>query len=114
MNEPLEDHPILNEIARRETIHAVARVRDAHVVVTERRLAVASDDRLMLDVAISNVRRVQFDIERQRPATLVVVPEHPADEPQVLAVRPEEYRRVAEVLVVLGERLAGPGPAAST
>ena len=75
-------------------------------MITDRRLAVASVVRLMLDVPIDNVRRIQFDIERLRPATLVVVPEHPADEPQVLAVQPEEYRGVAEVLVVLGERLA--------
>ena len=109
-NESLETHPILGAIAEREPVRAVAKVRDAHVVVTDRRLAVASDARLMLDVAIDNVRRIQFDIERLRPATLVVVPENPIDEPQVLAVRPEEYRRVAEVLVLLGEQLAVGGP----
>ena len=111
-NELLETHPILGAIAEREPVRAVAKVRDAHVVVTDRRLAVASDARLMLDVAIDNVRRIQFDIERLRPATLVVVPENPIDEPQVLAVRPEEYRRVAEVLVLLGEQLAHGGPGA--
>jgi hypothetical protein len=68
----------------------------------------------MLDVAIDNVRRIQFDIERGRPATLVVVPEHPADEPQVLAVPPEQYRAVADVLIVLGERLAGIEPAVAS
>src|SRR6187399_167501 len=79
-NESLETHPILGAIAEREPVRAVAKVRDAHVVVTDRRLAVASDARLMLDVAIDNVRRIQFDIERLRPATLVVVPENPIDE----------------------------------
>jgi hypothetical protein len=112
MNEPLDDHPVLRTVAREEAIHAVAPVQDAHVVVTDRRLAVASNARLMLDVAIGNVRRIQFDIERRRPATLVVVPEHPADEPQALPVPPEEYRAVADVLVVLGEQLAGMRPAA--
>jgi hypothetical protein len=106
MFESIDDHPILRPIAQAEPVQAVARVRDAHVVVTERRLAVASDVRLLLDVTIDNVRRIQFDIERTRPATLVVVPEHPADEPQVLAVRPEHYRAVADVLVVLGQQLA--------
>ena len=110
MNEPLDNHPILSAIAAEEPIQAVARVRDAHVVITDRRLAVASDARLMLDVAIDNVRRIQFDIERLRPATLVVVPEHPADEPQVLAVPPEQYRAVADVLVLLGDRLARSQP----
>jgi len=68
----------------------------------------------MLDVAIDNVRRIQFDIERGRPATLVVVPEHPADEPQVLACRPSSTGAVADVLVVLGERLAGIEPAVAS
>jgi hypothetical protein len=109
--ESLFNHPILSTIAEREQVRAVARVRDAHVVMTDHRLAVASDSRLMLDVPIDNVRRIQFDIERLRPATLVVVPENPIDEPQVLAVRPDEYKRVADVLVLLGERLAHLGPA---
>ena len=107
MLEPLDDHPILRTIARSEPVAAVARVGDTHVVITEVRLAVASEARLLLDVAIDNVRRIQFDIERTRPATLVVVPENRGDEPQVLAVEPEEYRAVADLLVVLGERLAG-------
>lgn len=109
MNVRLDNHPVLRSVAPGEAVHAVAQVRDAHVVVTERRLAVASNDRLLLDVPIENVRRIQFDIERLRPATLVVVPENPGDEPQVLAVRPEDYRQVADVLVVLGERLAQDG-----
>jgi hypothetical protein len=101
------DHPILGPIVETEPVEAVAQVRDAHVVVTGSRVAVASDVRLLLDVPIDNLRRIQFDIERTRPATLVMVPEHPADEPQVLAVQPEHYRAVADVLVVLGQRLAG-------
>jgi hypothetical protein len=113
MTEQLDDHPILRTVAQSEAIHAVARVRDAHVVVTERRLAVASRARLMLDVPIDNLRRIQFDIERQRPATLVVVPEHPGDEPQVLAVHPDDYRSVADLLVVLGRRIADTGPSAT-
>ena len=109
MYERLHEHPILRSIAASEPIQAAAQVREAHLVVTDRRLAVATDARLMLDVPIDNLRRIQFDIERTRPATLVIVPEHPEHEPQVLAVPPEEYRRVAEVLVVLGERLAEGG-----
>jgi hypothetical protein len=113
MNEPIDEHPILSPIARAEPVRAVAQVRDAHVVVTDRRVAVASDARLLLDVPIENLRRIQFDIERKRPATLVVVPERPSDEPQVLAVRPEHYRAVADVLVVLGQQLAGGRPSAA-
>jgi hypothetical protein len=61
----------------------------------------------VLNVPIDGPRRIQFDIERQRPATLVVVPEQPNHEPQVVAVRPDEYSSVAEALVVIGQRLAG-------
>jgi hypothetical protein len=111
MYDELADHPILRTVAQTEAIQAAARLRDTHLVVTERRLAVASDARLMLDVPIHNLRRIQFDIERTRPATLVIVPEHPDHEPQVLAVPRHEYRAVADVLVVIGERLADSGPA---
>ena len=90
-----------------EAVHVRARVGEADIVVTDRRMAVASTERLMLDVPIEGLRRIQFDIERQRPATLVVVPEDPTDEPQVLAVPPEEYEGVAQALVVVGRRLAG-------
>jgi hypothetical protein len=107
MDEQLpDDQPILRTIARDEAIRARARAKDAIVVVTDHRLAVASGGRLLLDVPLENVRRIQFDIERRRPATLVVVPEQPQDEPQVLAVQPDEYPRVAELLVVIGQRLA--------
>jgi hypothetical protein len=51
---------------------------------------------MALDVPLDNLRRVQFDIERERPASLVVVPERPLDEPQVLLVKPAEYEAVAQ------------------
>jgi hypothetical protein len=89
-----------------EEIHVEAAAGEHVVVVTNRRLAIATAERLALDVPIDNLRRIQFDIERNRPATLVVVPERPTDEPQVLAVRPSDYRGVADALVVIGKRLA--------
>ena len=36
----------------------------------------------------------------------VVVPEHASDEPQVLAVHPDDYPAVAETLVYIGQYLA--------
>ena len=62
---------------------------------------------------IDNLRRIEFDIERDRPATLVIVPQDPTDEPQVLVVQPADYEGVAEAVVVLGKRLAA-GLAIST
>jgi hypothetical protein len=101
----MEDHPALQSLAPDEEIHVQATAGESVVIVTDRRLAVASPERLALDVPIDNLRRIQFDIERDRPATLVVVPERPLDEPQVLAVRPHEYEAVAQALVVIGRRL---------
>ena len=69
-------------------------------------------DRVLLDVPIEN-RRTQFDIERDRPATLVIVPESRHDEPQVLAVRGEDYEGVAQPLVTVGRRLDAAGGTAA-
>jgi hypothetical protein len=103
----MHDHPIRRALDPDEEIHVEALAGDHTVVVTAKRLAIGSRERLALDVPIDNLRRIQFDIERDRPATLVVVPEHPTDEPQVLMVRPTDYRGVADALVVVGQRLAG-------
>jgi hypothetical protein len=113
-SERIDDHPILREVAGGETVQARARMREAELVVTEHRLAVASADRLMLDIPIDGLRRIQFDIERTRPATLVVVPEQAGDEPQVLAVPPEQFPNVTRALSIIGQRLAGLDPGRTT
>jgi hypothetical protein len=75
------------------------------------RLAVRADARTLLDISIDELRRIQFDIERGRPATLVIVPERPSNEPQIVAVRPEQFQAVGDVLAYVGQRLdATPGP----
>jgi len=102
----MDSHRILRSLHPDEVIHVQAPAGDNIVIVTDRRLAIGSNERLTLDVSIDNLRRIQFDIERDRPATLVVVPQQPLDEPQVLAVRPSEYEGVAQALVVIGQRLA--------
>ena len=79
---------------------------DGHVVtITDDVLRVAADDLVRLDVPISGVRRIQFDIERERPATLVIVPYAPSDEPQVIMVQPEDYEGVGHALAVLGKKM---------
>ena len=88
-----------------EAVEVVAHARTHRVVVTNRRLAVADEHRVALHVPYPALRRIQFDIERDRPATLVIVPEQPHDEPQVLAVAPEQYDEVAKALVLIGRRL---------
>jgi hypothetical protein len=88
-----------------EAATAVAKARNAALVVSDRRLLILTGERTTLDVPFDRLRRIQFDIERNRPATLVIVPEHPSDEPQVLPIPREEYRAVADALVVIGEKI---------
>ena len=89
-----------------EEIHVQAPAGDNIVIVTDRRLAIGSNERLTLDVSIDNLRRIQFDIERKRPATLVIVPEQREYDPQVLAVDPSGFEAIARALVTVGLRFA--------
>jgi hypothetical protein len=73
--------------------------------VTDRRLLVNYANDVRLDVPYERLRRVQFDLEALRPATMVIVPHHPADEPQVLSVPREQLHVAAELLAFVGERL---------
>ena len=59
-----------------------------------------------LAVDIARVRRFEFDIEKMRPATLVIVTESASDPPQVLDGDPADYGEVADALVTIGLRLA--------
>ena len=68
-------HPIPGPLHPDEEVRVEAAAGHSVMVVTNRRLAITSTDRVALDVSIDNLRRVQFDIERERPATLVVVPQ---------------------------------------
>ena len=97
---------IAHLLASDEEVEIVASARTATVYVTNRHLAVAQDDRVSLHVSFPALRRIQFDIERDRPATLVIVPESPHDEPQVLAVQPADYDQVAKAIATIGRRLA--------
>ena len=92
-----------------EKLEVAAQAREAVLAVTDRRLIVAAEERVALEVAFHEIRRIQFDIERTRPATLVIVPENAAHQPQVLAIPPEEYDRAATALALVGRRLASQG-----
>ena len=89
----MDDHPALRRLRADEKVQVQASAGDTLVIVTDRRMTVANAERLMLDVPIENLRRIQFDIERERPATLVIVPERPENEPQVLASSRGNTRR---------------------
>jgi hypothetical protein len=104
-----EQHPALHLVEPGESIEFVAETATAKVLVTDRRLAVAAGDRIALNITFEGLRRIQFDIERRRPATLVIVPEDAGDEPQVLAVPPDRYDEVTRALATIGRRLAEVG-----
>jgi len=77
----------------------------ALVAVTQRRLIVREAERVAIDLPIEDIRRIQFDVERGRPATLAVVPQSPLHEPQVLAVPIEHLDPVARLIAIVGQRL---------
>ncbi|MEA2622161.1 MAG: hypothetical protein QOH61_1071 [Chloroflexota bacterium] len=87
-----------------EELLAHARAVDAHISATDRRLIVVTNDRLAVAVPYDRLRRIQFDLERTRPATLVIVPEYPSDPPQVLGIPIDEVEGVADMLTILAER----------
>jgi hypothetical protein len=93
---------VLATLAPGEEVRAHTRSTSAVLAVTDRRVVVADPIRIALNIPFDGVRRVQFDIERNRPATLVIVPERATDEPQVLAIPPEHYLAAADALVALG------------
>jgi len=102
----LEPH-VLEALEPGEQLRHRARATDAVIAVTDRRLVVAAQNRVALAVPFHSLRRIQFDIERNRPATLVIVPEMAHDEPQVLSIPRERYAETAEALVAIGDQLAG-------
>jgi hypothetical protein len=101
-----QEHPVLRLVEPGENVHVVAEAAGAKLMVTDRRLAVATGDRVALAITFDGLRRIQFDIERTRPATLVIVPEEASDEPQVLAIPPERFDEITRALAIIGHRLA--------
>ncbi len=109
MTEQVSD-PIIHVLRPGEELRGRAPLIDATVAVTDDRLVVARGPKIAVDIPWGRLRRIQLDIERQRPATLVVVPEWPSDPPQVLSVPAASYRSVTDVVAHIAERLAGADP----
>jgi hypothetical protein len=97
---------VLEVLEPDEVLRARARARDAVIAVSDRRLIVAARERVALSIGFDELRRIQFDIERDRPATMVIVPEEAHYEPQVLAIPPQEFKATAEALALIGLQLA--------
>jgi len=89
-----------------EEVHVGARAAEAVVVVTDRRVVIAAGHHVSLDVPYHGLRRIQFDVERRRPATLVIVPEWPDLAPQVLEVPADHISTISQAMAIVGDRLA--------
>jgi hypothetical protein len=101
------DHPLLRRALQSgEKVRARADAADAVLAVTDRRVVVAAPERLALAVPIAEVRRVQFDIERTRPATMVILPEHADYEAEILTIPVEQYEAAGRAFITLGPALA--------
>jgi hypothetical protein len=99
------DQEILRLLQPGERIALDVTATNEELRVTDRRLLVTSAGQVRLDIAYERLRRIQFDIEAGRPATMVIVPHLPSDEPQVLAIPNESLHQAAELLAFVGERL---------
>jgi hypothetical protein len=103
---PIEGQvPGLIALDQDETVEAQATVDDGHLLVTDRRLVVARGTTAALDVRFDGLRRIEFDIEHDRPATLIIVPDSASQRAESLAVDAEQYGDVAQILVIVGTRL---------
>jgi hypothetical protein len=85
-----------------ETIRKTVSTTDSLVALTNRRLLVVTGKRLALDLPIPGVRRIQLDVERRRPSTLVIVPDDPGHEAQVLTLEDEHLDATTEIVAVIG------------
>jgi hypothetical protein len=99
------DQEILHLLQPGERVALGVAATNEELRVTDRRLIVTSAGHVRLDIPYERLRRIQFDIETGRPATMVIVPHLPSDEPQVLAIPQESYHRAGELLAFVGERL---------
>jgi hypothetical protein len=95
--------PLLHILQPGEVLETHATALDAVIAVTSHRLIVTEGRRAVLDIPFSNLRRIQFDVERGRDATMVIVPDR--DEPRVVAVPISKLTETANVLAIIGERL---------
>src|SRR5688572_16111768 len=105
----LANDPIVAQVSGSESVRALIDGIDSRVVVTDHRLAVANAQRIALNVELRKLRRIQFDIERERPATMVIVPDDPLHEAQVVTVPPEQYDAVGSALAYVGRAIHDAG-----
>ncbi len=105
------DDPIRRHLDPEEAVRGVVDGTDGQLILTDRRVLITENGRITLDVPIGNLRLIEFDVERQRPARVIIVPDSPRDAPRELSIEPQQYDEVAAMLQQLGPRIQGPSPA---
>jgi len=101
-----EPHPdLLASLKADEIVRATALTTVGIVAVTDQRLLVSSGQRVALSVRFEQLRRIEFDVDKDGPATLVIVPEQPRHEPQVLTIPGDQVAAAADLLVLVAGRL---------
>ncbi len=97
-------------LADDERLEIAARTEPELLAVTDRRVVVASAQRMALDLPHEAIRRVQLDVEVGRPATLVLVPHEPQHVPAVLMVPHDELEAATRAVYLVANRLRAVSP----
>ncbi|HEY7525118.1 MAG TPA: hypothetical protein VH720_15830 [Candidatus Limnocylindrales bacterium] len=98
--------PMLRLLRPDERLEVHTQVADGALAVTDQRMVLTDGNRVVMNLAFDDLRRIQFDIERRRPATLVVVPDGASEAPAVLNVPPERFDDVGRALAIIGRQIA--------
>jgi hypothetical protein len=88
-----------------ENVRCLIPTDGGHLLVTDVRIATSHGHRVTMDLPIVEIRRIQLDIERRRPATFVIVPDQPSTEPQVLPIPAAFFEAIAEASAHIGRVL---------
>jgi hypothetical protein len=104
-SKPNRSFPVPHILRPGEVVETQALADSSTIAVTRERLIVVDGDTVVLDIPFDGLRRIQFDIERGRDATLVIVPEHISNWPRVVSVPIPNLRETALVLARIGERV---------
>jgi hypothetical protein len=107
LSDPTRSFPLPRILQPGEVLEGHAVVNDSVIAITNERLVVAQGDDQVLDIPFSELRRIQFDIERDRDATMVIVPEHISNWPRIVTVPVAQLKETAGVLARIGERING-------
>ncbi len=101
---------MLDELGPELVAHQVIRVRAGSysvVVVADRRVVLIESTRVVMALPFEAIRRAEFNVEADRPATLTIVPDNPTHPPQILRVEEPDDRDAAAAVAELGTHLNG-------